>query len=284
MSSTWDGKALKATPVSADEVLIIDTEDSRNQKRVTIQSMPFGGGEVFTWTNDHSMDSFKLTAGAGNDVVLNIPTGQILDIQVAGGNEFLFSASIANAVNAEWQEAGVPISPIGKNSHYVNASDVYPNVTDGVLPDIIFESPTNLVNVQGVTFLAGANDFASYTWIPPIEWDAGTVTVKFYWNSPNGTAAQVVEFQIAANAYSSGDLIDVAYPATVSVTDTLTGVASIDITAESSAITIGNTPAKGDMIIFQIERDALAGSDTITGAVRLVGMEIFYTTDAANSE
>jgi len=41
MSATWDSKPSKATPVSLDEVLIIDTEDSRNQKRATIASLPF---------------------------------------------------------------------------------------------------------------------------------------------------------------------------------------------------------------------------------------------------
>ena len=30
MSATWDDKGTKANPVAADEVLIIDTEDSRN--------------------------------------------------------------------------------------------------------------------------------------------------------------------------------------------------------------------------------------------------------------
>ena len=40
MSATWDSKGLKTTPVADDEVLIIDTEDSRNQKRVTLSSLP----------------------------------------------------------------------------------------------------------------------------------------------------------------------------------------------------------------------------------------------------
>ena len=42
MSAIWDTKALKAVPLNADEILIIDTADSRNQKRATIASLPFG--------------------------------------------------------------------------------------------------------------------------------------------------------------------------------------------------------------------------------------------------
>jgi len=33
MSVTWDTKSEKTTTIGADEVLLIDTEDSRNQKR-----------------------------------------------------------------------------------------------------------------------------------------------------------------------------------------------------------------------------------------------------------
>ncbi len=40
MSATWDDKGSKATPVAADEVLIIDTADSRNQKRATLTTLP----------------------------------------------------------------------------------------------------------------------------------------------------------------------------------------------------------------------------------------------------
>ncbi|KKN76237.1 hypothetical protein LCGC14_0372630 [marine sediment metagenome] len=51
------------------------------------------GGEVFTWTADHSMATFKLTANAGNNVILNAPTTQSVELQVAATQEYLFSAT-----------------------------------------------------------------------------------------------------------------------------------------------------------------------------------------------
>lgn len=39
MSATWDSKPTQTSPVLADEVLIIDTTDSRNQKRSTISEI-----------------------------------------------------------------------------------------------------------------------------------------------------------------------------------------------------------------------------------------------------
>ncbi len=54
------------------------------------------GGEVFTWTNDHSMATFKLTAAAANNVILNAPNGQGVSIEVAGTPEYLFNATDAD--------------------------------------------------------------------------------------------------------------------------------------------------------------------------------------------
>jgi hypothetical protein len=57
MSATWDTKAVKATPIGADEVLVIDTENSRNQKRSLLNTIPStatinfvidGGGSAIT--------------------------------------------------------------------------------------------------------------------------------------------------------------------------------------------------------------------------------------------
>ncbi len=53
-------------------------------------------GEFFTWTADHSMAAFKLTASAANDVILNAPTGQGVSIEVTGSERYLFEMVQAN--------------------------------------------------------------------------------------------------------------------------------------------------------------------------------------------
>ena len=52
------------------------------------------------------------------------------------------------------------------------------------------------------------------------------------------------------------------------------------VSATSGAVTIAGSPAVGDLCFFQINRDVSA--DTQTGDARLLGIKIFYTTDAAN--
>ena len=53
----------------------------------------------------------------------------------------------------------------------------------------------------------------------------------------------------------------------------------IHVSAETGAITIAGSPAVGDEVVLQIDRDAANGSDTLNASARLVGVRIFFTTD-----
>ena len=52
------------------------------------------------------------------------------------------------------------------------------------------------------------------------------------------------------------------------------------VNVESGAVTIAGSPAAGDDVFFNIFRDVSA--DTYNADARLIGIKIFYTTDAAN--
>ena len=50
--------------------------------------------------------------------------------------------------------------------------------------------------------------------------------------------------------------------------------------ATDGAVTIAGSPAAGEQVFFQIMRDVSA--DSQTGDARLLGIQIFFTTDLAN--
>ena len=52
------------------------------------------------------------------------------------------------------------------------------------------------------------------------------------------------------------------------------------VTAESGAITIAGSPSTDEQVFFQISCDASAGS--LTADAKLLGIKLFFTTDAAN--
>ncbi len=65
-----------------------------------------GAGEVFTWTANHSMATFKLTATASNDVILNAPTGQGVSIEVNAVQAYLFNATVADYLTKDIDNVG----------------------------------------------------------------------------------------------------------------------------------------------------------------------------------
>jgi len=186
------------------------------------------------------------------------------------------------AATGKWQEGGVNISPIGRHSRFVGAVEFYLTLTDPAAALVVFETTTNLVNYQARNFAVGSVDKVGYGWNPPPEWDPTIpITVKFYWSTTLSSMGSV-EWDIKAVALSDDDPIDSVFGATVTVTDAFTAIEDVNITVESADITIGNTPAKGDLIIFEIARNGPA--DSLNSVAQLIAMEILYTTDAANGE
>lgn len=71
MSSTWDTKDTKDVPIDEDEVLIIDTEDGRNQKRATVDSLQ---SKVSNEIIEYSDSSTQKQAATRNGTLFNIST------------------------------------------------------------------------------------------------------------------------------------------------------------------------------------------------------------------
>ena len=70
--------------------------------------------------------------------------------------------------------------------------------------------------------------------------------------------------------------------AVVVTDDALSAAEDQCVTAESGAVTIGGTPAVNDICYFRIFRDVSDSNDDMTEDARLIGIKIFFTTDAAN--
>jgi len=110
MSATWDTKNLKATPLAADELLLIDTADSRNQKRVTLSSLDAAIGHVDGPISsiDNSIPTFSGTTGkiiqdpntmfiASSKVGIGVPIPlQILDIEGTVGGAGTVRVNVKN--------------------------------------------------------------------------------------------------------------------------------------------------------------------------------------------
>ncbi len=89
MSFPWSGKAPKATPVNADELMIIDSEDSdpdTTNKRITLGSLPGGSGEANTSSNSGTGEGLAQTK-VGVDLPFKSLLGETSRIILTGNTD-----------------------------------------------------------------------------------------------------------------------------------------------------------------------------------------------------
>jgi hypothetical protein len=131
-------------------------------------------------------------------------------------------------------------------------------------------------------FDASTAQYAQFAIAMPKSWNLGTVTYQVFW-TPSTTNTGNCIFGLQGVSCTEGDTADVAFGTAIEVTDAGIGtVEDVQMTAASSAMTIAGSPADNDQTFFQLYRDAADGSDTFTGEARVLGIKLFYTTDAAN--
>jgi hypothetical protein len=124
-----------------------------------------------------------------------------------------------------------------------------------------------------------ADEFAQFQIAFPKSWDEGTITYQVYWAGIAATTNCVWTLQ--GVAISDNETIDVVYGTAVAVDDAAQGaVEELLVSAESGAVTIAGTPAVGDICYFRIGRDI--SEDNMAGDARLLGIKLFFNTDAKN--
>jgi hypothetical protein len=131
-------------------------------------------------------------------------------------------------------------------------------------------------------FDASTAQYAQFAIAMPKSWNLGTVTYQVFW-SPSTTNTGNCIFGLQGVSCTEGDTADVVFGTAIEVTDAGIGtVEDVQMSAVSSDMTIAGSPADNDQTFFQLYRDAADGSDTFTGEARVLGIKLFYTTDAAN--
>lgn len=198
---------------------------------------------------------------------------------------------IRNAANSAWITIGPlataylglaldsAVSKIGAQTAWIPAGAMTQRTTNGAASGTA-ETTTNKKMLKTLDFDAATAEYAQFDVRMPKSWNEGTVTAFFLWSNASGTGNVVWALQ--GVAISDDDVLDVAFGTAQTVTDGVTAAGDLMQSAETSAITIAGTPAAGDLVSFQVYRDAANGSDTLAVDARLHGVVLIYTTDAAN--
>ena len=168
---------------------------------------------------------------------------------------------------------------VGKETIYVPAAAMYPNSTNGCA-DLEQVELSNGPEIKCLDFDASSDENAQFTVCFPKSWNEGTVTFQAFW-TVTGTNTGTVAWGLSGGSMADDASINTAFGTNVVATAKAFSGTSNDMTvsAESGAVTIANA-AVNTMTYFQIMRDVSA--DSQSGDARLLGIKLFFTTDAAN--
>ena len=208
----------------------------------------------------------------------NLATGDVIDfVQILGNVLDIGTPSDDTVTNAKL----VSSLQVGKQTIWVPANAMTPTATNGCSSIQNVETTSGRPDMNVLDFDKDSDEFAQFAVAFPKSWNLGTITFQCYWSGIAATTGVAIGLQ--GVAMSDNETIDVAYGTAVVVTDNAQGaVEELLVTAESSAVTIAGTPADNDLCYFRIFRDVSDSNDDMAGDMRLHGVKIFFTTDAAN--
>jgi hypothetical protein len=143
------------------------------------------------------------------------------------------------------------------------------------------ETSSNKQNYNVLDFDATADEFAHFNIAMPKSWNESTITFRAFWSS-TATDTDGVAWALEAVAISDNEAIDASWGTAVVVTDDAQSAAGeVYVTAASGAVTVGGTPAEGDIVLFRVSRDVSDANDDMTEDARLIAIQLFFTTNAA---
>lgn len=221
-------------------------------------------------TQTSAFDALSPTTTKG-DIIVYDGTDNVR-LAVGATNGHVLQVDSTTATGVKW--AAVTASGGGSTNVWIPAAQWIPRTTTGCGIDSR-ELSTNKINTDELLFDAGTAEYAQAMVVLPNNWNAGTVTAKFFWTASTGSGAVV--WALRARSYADDDAIDQAMGTAQTVTDTLLATNDMHISAATSAITIGGTVANGNAVVFEAYRDATSGSDTLGSDARFLGLQVSYT-------
>jgi len=172
----------------------------------------------------------------------------------------------------------------GKQTIWIPAAAITPTASNGCATRTQIETTAGRPDMDVLDFDDGTDEHAQFSVAFPKSWNLGTVTFQAFWTS-TATDTDGVAWGLQGVACSNDGTIDVAYGTAVVVTDdNVSAAEDLLVTAESGAITIAGTPADDDLCYFRVFRDVSDGNDDMAEDARLIGIKLFFTTDALNDD
>ena len=251
----------------------------------TFGSMVIGGTTPTLTIGDAGAEDTKVVFD-GNAQDFHVGLDDSADDLVIGvGSALGTTTAIAVDENAVVNFANTPTvasaaaKSAGKETIWVPANAMYGNTTNGAEA-----AQTELGNgpeLKTLAFDKDSDEFAQFAVAFPKSWNEGTVTFQAFFTG-NSTNTGNVAWKLAGTALADNGSLNTAFGTAVQATAKAhSGTAyDLDVTAESGAVTIAGSPSTDEYVFFEVSRDVSA--DDFSSDALLLGIKLFFTTDAGN--
>jgi hypothetical protein len=287
VSGSGDSFTFSATD-KGDQLIFASANDGTNPDIITLA---FGDGDVTT-TGTQTLTNKTLTSPAigtkisdtnGNELINLTATSSAVNeftlANAATGNGPILSATGETNVDININPKGTgtlktgssAVKVAGKETIWVPAVAMYPNTTAGA----------NGPEIKTLDFDKDSDENGQFAIAFPKSWNEGTITFQAFFTA-DSTNTGTVSWALSGVAIADNDSCNTAFGTAVAPTAKAhSGTANdLDVTAESGAVTIAGSPSTDEQVFFQIARDV--SEDSLTADAKLLGVKIFFTTDAAN--
>lgn len=252
-----------------------------------------GGG---AFKDDMQIALKQTPSQAGTEVnasrLNNIETGidELDDIILGGIGSLFTSIELGHATDTTLTRVSAGIMAVeglsiraGKQSIFVPAGAMRPTVSNGCAAITDVETTAARPDMTVLDFDNGADEHAQFQVALPKSWDEGTVTFQVFWTT-TATNTDGVAWALQGVSVADDSTIDVVYGTPIVVTDdNISAAEDMLVTAESGAMTISSAAAD-TMTYFRVFRDISDGNDDMTEDARLIGIKLFFTTDALTDD
>ena len=151
-----------------------------------------------------------------------------------------------------------------------------PAVTGGASSSS-FETTTNTRNYRTLDFSNSGGVLKAYFSLQmPSDYNGGTITYHVNWTCQDASTNSAY-FGLTGISHANGEALDSVSGTPQYVTDANTGNEYLNISDESSALTIYTTPAAGEVVDWLFWRDSGNVADDLAATVRVLSVVLTYT-------
>ena len=140
---------------------------------------------------------------------------------------------------------------------------------------------SNGPEIKVLDFDASSDENAQFSVAFPKSWNEGTITFQAFF-TVTGTNTGTVAWGLSGVAIADDGSCNTVFGTNVVATAKAHSGTSndLDVSAESGNVTIAGSPSTDELVFFQVMRDV--SEDNQSGDARLLGIKLFFTTDAKN--